>query len=122
MGLISRVSSRTYSFRKSTTMFRCRALTAALVRQQAIRSQSTAVAKVGHNSHALKPEVIQGDYQVWVGYLRRPPPNQTGWDIPTWAVFGVWGATALLCYIFGTAYVFKVRQMRRELFKEKVLP
>merc|ERR1711988_143464 len=78
MGLISRVSSRTYR-ENSQIMFRSRALVSSLMRQS-VRSQGSITASPNQKGHhALEPKVIQGDFQVWVGYLRRPPPAQTGY-------------------------------------------
>merc|ERR1712071_361816 len=77
MGLISRVSSRTYreTVKKKLTfaiLKRASALTARITRRRL---------------HNIPKEKIEGDYQVWIGYLRKPPPAVTGFDIPGWAPY-----------------------------------
>jgi len=91
--------------------------------RQSVRSQGSVTASPGQKGHhALEPKVIHGDFQVWVGYLRRPPPAQTGWDIPTWSVPATLGFIFIWWWVFAAGYLLHVKNCRRELFLTKVLP
>merc|ERR1739848_687758 len=90
MGLISRVSSRTY--RESLL----------IAHKMLFRRGSALVSRINglRRLHNLPKEPIQGDYQVWVGYLRKPPPATTGYDIPNWAPYAGWLAIAVFMWIW----------------------
>merc|ERR1712010_190181 len=101
MGLISRVSSRTYRETVKMTLAilkRASALTARITRRRL---------------HNIPKEKIEGDYQVWVGYLRKPPPAVTGFDIPGWAPYAGWAGIALFMWIWASGPVLRNRELRR---------
>merc|ERR1712071_55224 len=112
MGLISRVSSRTYreTVKKKLTfaiLKRASALTARITRRRL---------------HNIPKEKIEGDYQVWIGYLRKPPPAVTGFDIPCWAPYAGWAGIAIFMWIWASGPVLKNRELRREVVGRYIYP
>merc|ERR1711970_428190 len=74
---------------------------------------------MGHN---IPKERIDGDYQVWVGYLRKPPPAVTGFDIPSWAPYAGWAAIGIFMWVWASGPVLKNRELRREVVGKYIYP
>merc|ERR1712014_268459 len=84
-------------------------LTMLFRRASALASRLT---RRGRNIHNIPKERIDGDYQVWVGYLRKPPPAVTGFDIPNWAPYAGWASGPVL----------RNRELRREVVGKYIYP
>ena len=97
--------------------------------------------------HNIPKEKIEGDYQVWIGYLRKPPPAVTGFDIPGWAPYRIflknqqkiekklkrshpfanflhagWAGIAIFMWIWASGPVLKNRELRREVVGRYIYP
>merc|ERR1711893_246370 len=111
MGLISRVSSRTYRDKSNLVKMLFR-------RASALATRLTR----GRNIHNIPKEKIDGDYQVWVGYLRKPPPAVTGFDIPNWAPYAGWAAIGIFMWVWASGPVLRNRELRREVVGKYISP
>merc|ERR1712110_874163 len=89
-----------------------------------LRRASALAARLGRgrNLHNIPKEKIEGDYQVWVGYLRKPPPAVTGFDIPAWAPYAGWLGIAVFMWIWASGPVLRNRELRREVVGKYIYP
>merc|ERR1712014_433513 len=94
-------------------------LTMLFRRASALASRLT---RRGRNIHNIPKEKIDGDYQVWVGYLRKPPPAVTGFDIPNWAPYAGWAAIAVFMWFWASGPVLRNRELRREVVGKYIYP
>jgi len=86
------------------------------------RALNSALQRQGRRFHNLPKEQIQGDYQVWVGYLRKPPPSTTGWDIPMSGVIAGLIAIPTFMWVWGSGPVLRNRYLRREMMIKYIAP
>merc|ERR1711881_202868 len=83
--------------------------------------QST-LSRQGRRLHNIPKEAVQGDFQVWVGYLRKPPPATTGWDIPFAGVVAGFIIIPSFMWIWGSGPVLRNRMLRREMMVKYIAP
>merc|ERR1711937_979513 len=108
MGLISRVSSRTYRFGSDRTMF-ARALANTLSKSSRRGVTNFYAADFSQQKHVLQGANLEGCFKVWIGFLRMPPMATTGYDSTlsfAWAATGFFFAF-LTCNTVGLTFAGK---------------